>query len=295
MPVSIPSSLQSAAPLRDRPGDPTGGARVDPHRYLGPDEPPTATVLNPHATVAPLFVADHAANRVPVALDGLGLGPEALGRHIAFDIGVMDMTQRLADRFAATAVIHNYSRLILDPNRELDDPTSICAISDGVVVPANRRLTPADRAARAAAFFDPYQNRVAAELDRLTAALGRVPPLVAVHSFTPCLHNGAQRPWHVGILWTRDDRLAGPLIAALKAPGDLIVGDNEPYDARNAHGYTVEHHADPRGCPAALIEVRQDLIATPETARAWGDRLAEALIPALTEAGYPPTDVETGR
>lgn len=285
--MAVPSSAPSVVPTRQEialsavPELSSALSDTVHAAFLGPEDPPPVTVLNPQATAPLLFVADHAANRVPASLDNLGLGPKALGRHIAYDIGVMEMTVRLAERFAATAVIHNYSRLILDPNRELDDPTSICAISDGIVVPANRRLTPADRAARAATFFHPYQDRVAAELDRLTGVHGTPPPLVAVHSFTQALHNGPPRPWQVGILWTRDDRLSRPLIEALAADGDLTVGDNEPYDARNAHGYTVERHADPRGCPAALIEVRQDLIGTPETAAAWGDRLADALTVAL--------------
>lgn len=249
---------------------------------IGPDDPPAFTHLNPDGRARALLLADHANAAIPRSLNRLGLGDVPLQRHIAYDIGTRVVTERLSELLDAPAMVHGYSRLLIDPNRELDDPTSICVISDGVVVPGNRDLDGADVAARAMAFFHPYHDAVGAEIDRLTARDGP-PAIISIHSFTPLLR-GAERPWHVGILWGDDDRIPVPLIEALSRDPALMVGDNEPYSGRNKHGNTVENHAYPRGLPNALIEIRQDLVATEDDARRWADRLAEPLAAILADA-----------
>ena len=249
---------------------------------IGPDDPPAFTHLNPDGAARALLLADHAGAAIPRSLDRLGLGEVPLERHIAFDIGSRGITERLSELLDAPALIHGYSRLLIDPNRELDDPTSICVISDGVVIPGNRGLSPADAAARAMTFHHPYHQEIESELDRLTAR-GGPPAIISVHTFTRVLR-GAERPWHVGILWDDDGRIPVPLIAGLRGDSSLMVGDNQPYSGRNRHGYTVETHAYPRGLPNVLIEVRQDLVETDDDARAWGDRLAEPLAEILADA-----------
>ena len=155
-------------------------------------------------------------------------------------------------------------------------------ISDGVVVPGNRDLSAADIAARAMTFFHPYHDAVRSEIDRLTARDGP-PAIVSIHTFTPLLR-GAERPWHVGILWGDDGCIPVPLIDALRRDPSLMVGDNEPYSGRNKHGNTVETHAYPRGLPNVLIEIRQDLVASDDDAKRWADRLAVPLAAILADA-----------
>lgn len=247
---------------------------------LGPDDPQPFAVANPAGRAPALLVADHAGRAFPKGLGRLGLGTAPLDLHIAYDIGVDWMTRRLAALLDAPAVIHGYSRLLLDPNRTLDDPTSICAISDGVVIPGNRRLTPEDAAARADAFFHPYHSAIEAALDGF-AARGIAPAVISMHSFTPVMR-GFQRPWEVGVLWAEDGRMPVPLMEALRAEG-VMVGDNEPYSGRNMHGYTIETHALARGLPNVLIEVRQDLIGTQAEAAAWAERLAPPLAALLDD------------
>src|SRR5262249_20576720 len=113
------------------------------------------------------------------------------------------------------------------------------------------------------------------------AARGVSPVIFSVHSFTPVM-NGIARPWHVGILWDKDPRVAVPLIAELAAADPRrVVGDNEPYSAREPAGYTIRRHAEPAGLPSAAVEIRQDLIDTESGALEWAEILAAALRPVL--------------
>ncbi|WP_052710039.1 N-formylglutamate amidohydrolase [Azospirillum thiophilum] len=246
---------------------------------LGPDDPPPAMTLNPVAGGPLLLVCDHASRAIPKRLGDLGLPEEQLCRHIAYDIGAAELTRRLAARFGATAVLSGFSRLVIDPNRALDDPTAIPVVSDDVVIPGNRALDAEAQALRVEALFHPYHTAVAAAVAAIVAR-GQVPVMVSVHSFTPAMR-GIARPWHIGILWDNDPRLPVPLIEALEADGRWCVGDNQPYSGRGTSGGTVETHATPAGYPNVLLEVRQDLIATPEGADLWAQVIGDALEPLL--------------
>ncbi len=250
-----------------------------PYPLIGPEDPPVFTVINADAPRPVLLLADHASNALPQALNNLGLGPEPLGRHIAYDIGIAWMARRLSDLLGVPAILHGYSRLLIDPNRPLDDPTSICMISDGQVVPGNRSVGPEAAAERADAVFHPYHAAVEGLLGRMSGG-DQVPAVVSLHSFTPSL-KGFPRPWHVGVLWAEDDRIPVPLMDNLARDPGLCVGDNQPYSGKQRYGYSIETHALPQGRPNALIEVRQDLIDTPAKAEAWAARLAGALAPVL--------------
>ena len=227
---------------------------------LGPGDPAPVEVLNPEGAARFAILCDHASNRVPRALDWLGLPPAELERHIAWDIGAAAITRRLAAHFDAPAVLAGYSRLVIDCNRRLADAQSILSRSDGTAIPGNRNLTERDAAARVEACFEPYHRACAGVLDHVEAR-GEVPPVVMMHSFTPAL-NGTRRPWHAGVLWDGDDgRMAHPLLRALRAQNGLHVGDNEPYSGMSRHGYTMPTHAARHGRANVQIEVRQDLIA----------------------------------
>lgn len=242
---------------------------------LRPGDPPPFEILNRDGACRAVLICDHASRAVPSALDALGLDGAALSRHIAWDIGIEDVTRRLAKRLDAAAILSGYSRLVIDCNRRLGDPTSIAQESDGVVVPGNRGLGPQERAARVESCFHPYHAAISSVLDgRFRARLASA--LVSMHSFTPVMA-GLERPWHVGILSSRDRRLAQPLLARLRAEADLRVGDNQPYSGRDERGYSIHVHGEDRGLPYALIELRQDLIDTHHGAEAWADRLAGIL------------------
>lgn len=250
---------------------------------LGPADPAPFTVANARGRGRALFVCDHASNRTPEALGALGLDEDRLQEHIAWDIGAASVAKTLSDRFDSPLVSSGYSRLVIDCNRSLTDPTSIPEVSDGVPIPGNRNLDDAAATARGDRIFSPYHAEIERLLDR-----ERDPPFhafVSVHSFTPVL-DGRSRPWHVAALWNRDGRLALPFMAALVARGGITVGDNQPYSARNDFGYTVHRHGELRDLPHLLVEIRQDLIADAQGAICWarivGDGLAAAFDSLLT-------------
>ena len=246
---------------------------------LGPGDPPPVCVINEGGKGDCLLLCDHASHVIPRSLGGLGLGPVDQARHIAGDIGASSVAQHLSARFDAPVVLAGFSRLVIDCNRSPDDPTSIPLISETTIIPGNRAVTPAERARRAEACFEPYPARVRGFLDGF-AARGVVPLILSIHSFTP-VFKGVARPWHFGILWNRDPRVPQPLIANLaKTPG-VVVGDNEPYSGKDEYGYTIMHHGAQRGLPHVLIEVRDDLIRDEQNVARWSGILGEALVPIL--------------
>ncbi len=248
---------------------------------LGPDDPPPFGLVHPHGRAPVLLVADHAGRAIPRSLGRLGLDAAALDRHIAYDIGIVALTRRMAERLDAPALMFHYSRLVIDANRSLDDPTSICAISDGTVIEGNRDIGPDEAERRASELFRPYHAAIEAMIERRLGE-GITPAVVSLHSFTPSMH-GLARPWHIGVLWAEDGRIAEPFMTALARDPRLCIGDNQPYSGRDRHGFTIETHALSRGLANVLIEVRQDLIETEEAATAWADRLVEALAPILAD------------
>lgn len=237
-------------------------------------EPAPFRVINPQGRAPVLLVCDHASRRIPAALADLGLDPLALGRHIASDIGAGDVTEQLSALLDAPAVLAGYSRLVIDCNRGLGDPTSILAVSDGEFIPGNQGLDDDDKQERARQFFHPYHDAIRRRLESFERR-AIVPAFIAVHSFTPIFRE-VRRPWQIGILWDKDPRIPVPLIERLCACG-LVVGDNEPYSGRAPADHTVDHHAEGGGLPHVSIEIRQDLIDHPAGVDRWARLLGDVL------------------
>ena len=229
------------------------------------------------------MTCDHASNRVPdwVAGGDLGIAPEDMARHIAWDVGAAGLTRALAERLDSPAILSDFSRLVIDPNRGEFDPTLVMRLYDGTIIPANRYLTNDDVEERLARLYRPYHAAYACLADRRPDTV-----ILAIHSFTPALKGKAPRPWHVGVLYSHlDDRLSRPLIARLQAESDLCIGDNEPYSG-HLPGDAVDRHALAHGRHNTLIELRNDLIATAEDQARWADRLAPILMQALEELDH---------
>jgi predicted N-formylglutamate amidohydrolase len=221
-----------------------------------------------------LLVCDHARNTLPEAYGDLGLPASEFDRHIAYDIGVEAVVNGVSARLGLPAVVSCFSRLLIDPNRGVNDPTLIMQLSDGAVVPGNRDIDETERNFRLSHFYRPYHRAIEAEIDAATAE-GSPPVLISVHSFTPAW-KGLARPWHAGFLWEDDRRCSDLFIQALSADPNLMVGDNEPY-AGGLAGDTMNTHAVKRGLPHTLLEIRQDLISHDPGVSQWIERLAGAV------------------
>ncbi len=215
-----------------------------------------------------LLICDHASNAVPQGID-LRIADALLDLHIAIDIGAADLTRALAADLAAPAVLATVSRLVIDLHRQADHPGLIPVVSDGHAIPGN---IAADRIDRIARFHAPYHRRLAHVIRDRRPAL-----IASIHSFTPALETGgAARPWTVGILSNRDRRAATIAIAMLRAAGE-VTGDNEPYSGRLLNA-TLNRHGEANGIPSLAIEIRNDLIDTPQGVRTWCAALAPILI-----------------
>jgi len=221
-----------------------------------------------------LLLCDHASNALPEGL--LGLDPVLLATHIAYDIGAAAVTRSLAAAYRAPAFLGAWSRLLIDLNRGADDPTIVMKLSDGSIISGNAHADAAEVARRIAAFHAPYHGAIAAALNGMAPD----PVVISIHSFTPAW-KGRPRPWEVGVLYDRDRRLADPLMRRLGEAG-FTVGDNEPYSGA-LEGDTLYQHGTLRGLPHALIEIRQDLIASEEAAQAFAMRLTPILDAALAD------------
>ncbi len=228
-----------------------------------------------------LLLADHATNHVPGNYGALGLEPESFERHIAYDIGIEPLVEKLSVMLGAPAVLSCFSRLLIDPNRGEDDPTLIMKLSDGAIIPANHPLTEEERESRIAHFHRPYHEAIDGAIKRVFDASDRAPLIISLHSFTP-FWKGVPRPWQAGVLWDNDPRAVLPLLEALRSRG-FVTGDNEPYDGA-LKGDTMYRHCMECGIPHALLEIRQDLIASQDGVDEW----AAILSPIFAELNRDP-------
>lgn len=254
-----------------------------PGPLLQPGDLPPFELINPHGASPWLFTADHAGQAIPRALGDLGLPPGEIDRHIGWDIGIAGVARHLASMLDAWTILQTYSRLVIDCNRPLDSPTLIVQASDGTSVPANAALPAQARAARVREIFRPYHDTIVQALDQRGDAQ-RPTLLVTLHSFTPAMA-GVARPWHCGVLYHRDARLAHALRDALLTEGDLVVGDNQPYAVSDTSDYAIPVHGESRGLPHVELEIRQDLIADEAGQLGWAMRLARLLPPLAHSMG----------
>jgi predicted N-formylglutamate amidohydrolase len=266
-----------------------GPSAKDPNdaslQLLSAGEPGPFQILNPLSEFPVLLVCDHASCRFPLSLGDMGLDPFARRCHLAVDIGAGPLTERLAASLGVTAVLAQYSRLVMDCNRQLMDPSAHLEYGDGVLVPGNRNLHQADKDLRATTLYWPYHDAVDKQIQRLRS-IGPPPAFIAVHSFTPVM-NGEARPWEMGVLWDTDTRLRDIFLTDFRAAG-YFVGDNEPYSGKAPQDFTIDHHAEAIGLPHIGIEIRQDLIDDDEgveTIAKLMHAIIESIPKRLQEAG----------
>ena len=231
--------------------------------------------LRPHGSGRVVLFCDHASNYIPADLQNLGLPAFELARHIAWDIGAAGVTEALSEIFDAPAILCGLSRLVIDCNRQLHSAALIPDVSDGTAIPGNLHLSAGARAARMDRWFQPYHDAIEAVLrEREGRGVPSIP--VSIHSMTPCM-DGKSRPWQIALSSHLDRRLTDPVLARLRAAGDIVVGDNQPYDLDPEVDYSIPEHALRRGLMHLQVEFRQDEIADPVAQHRWALRLAQAL------------------
>jgi predicted N-formylglutamate amidohydrolase len=239
---------------------------------LSEQDPPAFECVNRYGAGNTLLVCDHASHQIPSRLGDLGLKPEYLRQHIAWDPGAGAVARLLAELLDAPLLLSRYSRLVIDCNRPLASPDSIAEQSAGISVPGNRALSLAARQQRIDEVFKPYHQAIAALLDARQGSLNR---LLSIHSFTATL-NGQRRPWSIGVSSRRRREYAERLLRLLRDSKAGAVGDNQPYPIEDAYDYTLPTHGERRGIACAMIEIRQDALCDDAAVQLWAERLAAA-------------------
>ncbi len=252
---------------------------------LEADEPAAFIALNKRGASEFVILVDHASRRIPRRLGNLGLSAADLERHIAWDIGALAVARRMAEALDAPLIAQNYSRLVIDCNRDPAVTSSIPLRSETSAIPGNVGLSEAQIAARRREIFEPYHRHIRELLDARLAA-GKPTILIAQHTMTN-VYEGVRREMHAAVLYNRDRRFAGLVFDALRSEQGLIVADNEPYCVSDETDFSIPVHAEARGLPHVEIELRQDLVSDEGGQDAWSHRLARALRRATAELSQP--------
>jgi predicted N-formylglutamate amidohydrolase len=270
--------MRSVAAMPKSTDQTEAGSAAFAESLLEQGEPPPYSQWRPEGGSTFVIVADHASWRIPRRLGDLGLPAAELQRHIAWDIGALAVAQQVSAALDAPLIAQNYSRLVIDCNRDPAVASSIPTVSEHSDIPGNVDLIAAQIAARRREIFDPYHGRVRALLDARLKA-GRPTILVAQHSMTD-VYKGVRRAMHAAILYNRDRRFAALMLEMLRREPALIVADNEPYFVSDETDYSIPRHGEARGLPHVEIEIRQDLIGEEAGQSAWARRIARALLDA---------------
>ncbi len=250
-------------------------------KLLEDGDPAPFEVFNREGGAHLLLVCDHASFAVPKKLGRLGLDDSIFDLHIAYDIGAAEVAKGLAKRLDAPCVLAGFSRLVIDVNRPPGHPHSIIPENDGIPIPGNQNLTPADRRSRVRDLFETYHDAVNRALARLWDR-GPAPALLSIHSFSPRFGD-KPRPWDIGVLWNRDPRIAVPLMENLER-FELNVGDNEPYSGHDL-AYTIDMHGAAAGIPNCAVEINQEQVTTRAGITRWTDILSESIEPIFDMPG----------
>lgn len=247
-------------------------------KLLGPEDPPVCELVNFDSDFPVVLVCEHAGRAVPKKLQRMGLTQDAMARHIAWDIGAAALTRKIAKLMGAPAILQNFSRLVIDCNRPPEHPSSMPAISDETLIPANAEISQQERAARIDEVFTPFQSAVCGLLDQHERKVA-----LAIHSFTPVLA-GAKRPWDISFLFRQDTQTSKRLAAHISHEElDLCIGMNQPYNICDKTDWFVPRHGEKRGLAHSLVEIRNDHLLTNAGQDYWAGILTRAITQYLKE------------
>ncbi len=237
---------------------------------------PAYSVTNPDANTPCLITCEHASNFIPDVYNQLGLSADLLNEHIAWDRGAGKLSDFLAQKLGCTAVLCQYSRLLIDCNRPLNAPSSILEISEHHPIPGNQAISSEEKQLRAEHIFTPFHHTIESQINRLKSHFSQF-PMIGIHSFSPTFH-GQVRPWKFSVMWKHKTPFVQGVIEHFEqhelAPW---VGFNKPYSAKEIAAHTTEYHADRNQLPNLIFEVRQDLLESDRDIQYWGEQIYQAL------------------
>ena len=222
-----------------------------------------------------LLVCEHACRQLPENFGDMGLPPETLSSHIAWDPGALAVCKLLSESLDAALIYQRFSRLVYDCNRPPEADAAMPAVSEIFTIPRNLDISFAERQARAEAIYFPFRDAVA-NFIRGRREAGRPCVLVTMHSFTP-VYNGNRRTVEIGILHDSDKRLADGMLDRGDADGRYVIRRNDPYGPADGVTHTLIEHGVKNGLLNVMIEVRNDLLKDDVSHRVMADYLAGLL------------------
>lgn len=256
---------------------------IDPQidSFLTDKDPAPFQVFNAESDSAYVITIDHASAAIPAYFKDFGVSAQDLQRHIAYDIGALEIGKYLSNSLDSVAIASGFSRLVIDVNRFPDDPTAFPPVSDQTEIAANMNLNHVEQQHRLHSIFWPYHTEIWRQIQKKSHKY----PKIAYLNIHTCTHemNGTFRPWEIGVLWDKDQSISNPLIEVLRQQTDLCIGDNQPYSGAFPKGYSVAAHAEDFDHPHVAIEVRQDLVQTPEGVAHFSEILTKAFQTVLPE------------
>ena len=248
---------------------------------------PVVSVLNANAQGRVLLVCEHASNHIPGKFRNLGLPPDAVRSHIAWDPGALEVAKRLSASLDAPLVVSNISRLVYDCNRPPDAPDAMPERSEAYEIPGNRNLSEGERRSRIETYYRPFE----AKLTEVLSGQPEIKALITVHSFTPVYH-GRVREVELGVLHDEDGRLADVVLELAPKFTPMVTRRNQPYGMADGVTHTLRHHGIDRNLLNVMLEIRNDLIAMPAQWASVAAGLHGLLYKALKMCGVTMATVE---
>ncbi|MDK3074076.1 N-formylglutamate amidohydrolase [Sedimentitalea sp. JM2-8] len=248
-----------------------------------PEQEPKAEAVALHNTAGRgpvLIVCEHASRRMPDRFGVLGLTPDQLKSHIAWDPGALPVARRLSAHFDAPLVAGGMSRLLFDCNRPPGAPDAIPTQSEGQAIPGNLALDDTGRAERVRDIHDPFR----AALKKAMSGFATPPVVITVHSFTP-VFLGVARQVQIGLIHDEDDRLARAMLTRAGQHTGRVVALNDPYDPQDGVTHTLRSFALPAGAVNIMLEIRNDLIGDAQAQSDMADMLAGWIAVACDDLG----------
>lgn len=216
-----------------------------------------------------VLICEHAGREIPHGWNQLGLDGEYFNTHFSHDIGAAELTRSLSAKLDAPAFLARYSRLFYDINRGSRSWDCIRPDMGGIPVPGNQNLSDDERDLRDELVREPFDR----------AVIRHVRPgdlVVGVHSFSR-VFDGRLRETEIGVLRTEGCRYGQALFDRLNADNRFVIGDNDPYDLRKVAPGTTSRIQAAVNVEAVIIEVRNDIVATPDGIAQVAICLGEAL------------------